>query len=161
MVEKLLEGSKRYYYWLLFLVGVIAVCGVVYIYQLINGLGVTGMSRDVSWGLYISQFTYLVGVAASAVMLVLPAYFHHYQKFKIMIIFGEFMAIAAVVMCCLFIVVDLGQPQRALNVLLHPTPNSVMFYDMIVLMGYLLINAIVGWTTLEAERHDTPYPTWC
>ena len=161
MVEKLLEGSKRYYYWLLFLVGVIAVCGIVYIYQLINGLGVTGMSRDVSWGLYISQFTYLVGVAASAVMLVLPAYFHHYQKFKIMIIFGEFMAIAAVVMCCLFIVVDLGQPQRALNVLLHPTPNSVMFYDMIVLMGYLLINAIVGWTTLEAERHDTPYPTWC
>ena len=119
MVEKLLEGSKRYYYWLLFLVGVIAVCGIVYIYQLINGLGVTGMSRDVSWGLYISQFTYLVGVAASAVMLVLPAYFHHYQKFKIMIIFGEFMAIAAVVMCCLFIVVDLGQPQRAVFDLNH------------------------------------------
>ena len=98
MVEKLLEGSKRYYMWLLFLVALIAACFCVYLYQLFNGLGVTGMSRDVSWGLYISQFTYLVGVAASAVMLVLPTYFHHYQKFKIMIIFGEFMAIAAVIM---------------------------------------------------------------
>lgn len=155
MVEKLLEGSKRYYMWLLFLVALIAACFCVYLYQLFNGLGVTGMSRDVSWGLYISQFTYLVGVAASAVMLVLPTYFHHYQKFKIMIIFGEFMAIAAVIMCCLFIVVDLGQPQRMMNVLLHPTPNSVMFYDMIVLIGYLLLNCIIGWVTLEAERHDT------
>ena len=72
MVEKLLEGSKRYYMWLLFLVALIAACFCVYLYQLFNGLGVTGMSRDVSWGLYISQFTYLVGVAASAVCWFCP-----------------------------------------------------------------------------------------
>lgn len=86
MVEKLLKASVSYYLWLLFLCAVICVCGIVYIDQLLNGLGITGMSRDVSWGLYISQFTYFVGVAASAVMLVLPAYFHHYVKFKKMII---------------------------------------------------------------------------
>ena len=106
MVEKLLKASVSYYLWLLFLCAVICVCGIVYIDQLLNGLGITGMSRDVSWGLYISQFTYFVGVAASAVMLVLPAYFHHYVKFKKMIIFGEFMAVAAVIMCALFIVVE-------------------------------------------------------
>ena len=65
MVEKLLKASVSYYMWLLFLCGVICVCGIVYIDQLLNGLGITGMSRDVSWGLYISQFTYFVGVAAS------------------------------------------------------------------------------------------------
>lgn len=146
MLEKLLTGPKTYYLWLLFLLAVIAGCGLVYLQQLQEGLSITGMSRDVSWGLYISQFTYLVGVAASAVMLVLPAYFHHYKKFKRMIIFGEFMAISAVVMCALFIVVDLGQPQRMMNVLLHPTPNSVMFYDMIVLIGYLTLNAVIGWS---------------
>ena len=96
MLEKLLTGPKTYYLWLLFLLAVIAGCGLVYLQQLQEGLSITGMSRDVSWGLYISQFTYLVGVAASAVMLVLPAYFHHYKKFKRMIIFGEFMAISAV-----------------------------------------------------------------
>jgi len=158
MVEKLLEGPKTYYLWLLFLLCLIAGCGIVYLDQLQNGLSVTGMSRDVSWGLYISQFTYFVGVAASAVMLVLPTYFHHYKKFKRMIIFGEFMAVAAVVMCALFIVVDLGQPQRMLNVMIHPTPNSVMFYDMMVLIGYLALNIIIGWVTLEAERHEGASP---
>lgn len=160
MLEKLLTASRSYYAWLAFLLCIIAICGVVYIDQLLNGLGITGMNRDVSWGLYISQFTYFVGVAASAVMLVLPAYFHHYKKFKRMIIFGEFMAVAAVVICALFIVVDLGQPQRMMNVMLYPTPNSVMFYDMIVLIGYLLLNIIIGWVTLEAELKDTVPPKW-
>lgn len=160
MLEKLLQASKCYYVWLGFLCCIIAVCGIVYIDQLLNGLGITGMSREVSWGLYISQFTYFVGVAASAVMLVLPTYFHHYKKFKRMIIFGEFMAVAAVVMCALFIVVDLGQPQRMLNVMLYPTPNSVMFYDMIVLCGYLGLNIVIGWVTLEAELKDTDPPKW-
>ena len=160
MLEKLLTGPKTYYLWLLFLLAVIAGCGLVYLQQLQEGLSITGMSRDVSWGLYIAQFTYFVGVAAGAVMLVLPAYFHHYEKFKRIIIFGEFMAVGAVIMCMLFIVVDLGQPQRALNVLLHPTPNSVMFWDMTVLFGYLLLNIIIGWVTLEAARNDVKPPKW-
>lgn len=160
MLQKLLHASRSYYVWLAFLLCVIAVCGIVYLDQLFNGLGITGMNRNVSWGLYISQFTYFVGVAASAVMLVLPAYFHHYTKFKRMIIFGEFMAVAAVVMCALFIVVDLGQPQRMMNVMLYPTPNSVMFYDMIVLIGYLCLNIIIGWVTLEAELRDALPPKW-
>jgi molybdopterin-containing oxidoreductase family membrane subunit len=160
MLEKLLSAPKTYYVWLGFLLCLIAGCGLVYWQQLQTGLSITGMSRDVSWGLYISQFTYFVGVAASAVMLVLPAYFHHYKKFKRMIIFGEFMAVAAVVMCALFIVVDLGQPQRMLNVMLHPTPNSVMFYDMMVLIGYLTLNIIIGWVTLEAERLGVDPPKW-
>lgn len=160
MIEKLLDGSKAYYLWLAFLLGVITLGGIVYINQLQEGLTVTGMSRDVSWGLYISQFTYLVGVAASAVMLVLPAYFHHYVQFKKMIIFGEFLAISAVIMCMLFIVADMGQPQRMLNVILFPTFNSVMFYDMTVLVGYLFLNLIIGWVTLESERFGIYPPPW-
>ena len=77
MLEKLLSAPKTYYLWLGFLLCLIAGCGLVYWQQLQTGLSITGMNRDVSWGLYISQFTYFVGVAASAVMLVLPAYFHH------------------------------------------------------------------------------------
>ncbi len=160
MIEKVLKGPVSYYAWLAILGGVITLGALVYLLQLFVGLRVTDLSRDVSWGFYIAQFTYLVGVAASAVMLVLPAYFHHYKKFKKMIILGEFMAIAAVVMCMLFIVVDMGQPQRVMNVILHPTPNSVMFWDMTVLTGYLLLNVVIGWVTLEAERHDVDPPKW-
>jgi molybdopterin-containing oxidoreductase family membrane subunit len=160
MLEKVLKGKPSFYIWLAVLGGIVSLGALVYIYQIFVGLRITGLSRDVSWGLYIAQFTYFVGVAASAVMLVLPAYFHHYTKFKKMIIFGEFMAIGAVIMCMLFIVVDLGQPQRVLNVLLHPTPNSVMFWDMLVLSGYLLLNLVIGWVTLEAERHQINPPKW-
>lgn len=160
MLELILKSRPRYYVWLCFLGAIISLGFAVYVLQAVLGLQITGLSRDVSWGFYISQFTYFVGVAASAVMLVLPAYFHHYAKFKRVIIFGEFMAVGAVIMCMLFIVVDLGQPQRMLNVILNPTPNSIMFWDMVVLSGYLVLNLLIGWVSLEAERHEIDPPKW-
>lgn len=160
MLERVLKGSPKFYLWIFCLLAIIGYAFVVYVFQLIYGLQITGLSRNVSWGFYIAQFTYLVGVAAGAVMLVLPAYFHHYKPFKRVIIFGEFLAIGAVVMCMLFIVVDMGQPQRVMNMFLHPTPNSVMFWDATVLCGYLILNAIIGWTTLEAERYHVSPPKW-
>jgi molybdopterin-containing oxidoreductase family membrane subunit len=128
--------------------------------QLNKGLMVTGMGRDVSWGFYIAQFTYFVGVAASAVMLVLPFYLHDVKKFEKIIVLGEFMAVASVIICLGFIVVDLGQPQRLLNVLLHPTPNSILFWDMIVLNGYLLLNIVIGWYNLHAEYKRVSHYKW-
>jgi Ni/Fe-hydrogenase subunit HybB-like protein len=160
MLEKGLVGSKKYWAWLAFL-GALAVSGVYYYLQQFNyGLGLTGLSRDVSWGLYIGQFTFLVGVAASAVMLVIPYYLHDYKKFSKIVILGEFLAISAVTMCILFIFVDMGQPMRIMNVVLHPTLNSVMFWDSMVLSGYLFINLLVGWVTLSSDRKGVPPPKW-
>jgi len=160
MLEKALTGSKKYWTLLSFL-GVIIVIGIIcYLKQLSYGLGITGMGRDVSWGLYIAQFTFLVGVAASAVMVVLPYYLHHYKVFGRITILGEFLAVASVTMCLTFIIADLGRPDRAFNVLLHPTPNSILFWDMIVLNGYLLLNILIGWTVLAAERAEVPPPRW-
>ena len=144
MVEKVLKGSPKYYLWLIFLLAIIGYAFIVYVFQLIYGLQMTGLTRNTSWGFYIAQFTYLVGVAAAAVMLVLPATFHHYHPYHRVIVFAEFLAIGAVIMCMLFIVVDMGQPQRVLNIILHPTPNSVMFWDATVLCGYLVLNAVIA-----------------
>jgi len=160
MLEKAIYGSRKYWVWICFLLALIGVGFLSYLYQFKVGLGITGMSRDVSWGLYIGQFTFLVGVAASGVMVVLPYYLHNYKKFARLTILGEFLAIAAVVMCMLFIFVDMGQPLRVLNVILHPTPNSVMFFDMCVLAGYLVLNVLVGWTVLGAERKEVAPPKW-
>jgi len=131
-----------------------------YIYQLIEGLTVTGMSRDISWGLYIGQFTFFVGVAASAVMLVLPYYLHNVKEFGRITVVGEFLAIGSVIMCMLFILVDMGMPMRVLNMILHPTPTSPMFWDMVVLSGYLLLNLFIGWNVLEAESKGVHPPKW-
>jgi molybdopterin-containing oxidoreductase family membrane subunit len=160
MLELAVKGNKTYWAWILALLGVIGGAFLLYLWQLNVGLGITGMSRDVSWGFYIANFTYLVGVAAGGVMVVLPYYLHNYKAYGKITVMGEFMAIAALVMCMLLILVDLGQPMRALNVLLYPTPNSVLMYDAIVLGGYLFLNLIVGWNALEAERNGTHYQSW-
>ena len=160
MLEKALKGGKKYWGLLFVLGGIFGVGFLCYLKQLSYGLGITGMSRDVSWGLYISQFTFLVGVAASAVMLVLPYYLHNYKLFGKITVLGEFLAVASVIMCLTFILTDLGRPDRAFNVLLHPTPNSVLFWDMVVLNGYLFLNILIGWTVLAAERESVPPPKW-
>jgi molybdopterin-containing oxidoreductase family membrane subunit len=131
-----------------------------YLRQLDYGLGITGMSRNVTWALYIAQFTFLVGVAASAVMVVLPYYLHNYKAFGKITILGEFLAVASVMMCLMFIIVDLGQPARAFNLLIYPTPSSILFWDMIVLNGYLLLNIVIGWTVLACEKKSVPPPHW-
>jgi molybdopterin-containing oxidoreductase family membrane subunit len=146
---------------LLGFIAVLILVGVVtYLHQLQEGLGITGLGRDIPWGFYIAQFTFMVGIAASAVMLVLPYYLHHFKAFGKLVILGEFLAIAAVVVCMLFIFVDMGQPQRVLNVMLNPTPTSPMFWDMVSLFGYLSLNAVIAYVTFGAERRQAPPPKW-
>jgi Ni/Fe-hydrogenase subunit HybB-like protein len=160
MLEKALHGSRKYKAWVIFLLHLVGLGVFSYLRQLDYGLGITGMSRNVTWALYIAQFTFLVGVAASAVMLVLPYYLHNFKAFGKITILGEFLAVASVSMCLIFIIVDLGQPARAFNVLLYPTPSSILFWDMIVLNGYLLLNLLIGWTILAAEKKSLPPPKW-
>jgi Ni/Fe-hydrogenase subunit HybB-like protein len=160
MLEKALHGDRKYWTWVGLLILLVGVGSFYYLRQLDYGLGITGMSRDVSWALYIAQFTFLVGVAASAVILVLPYYLHNYKAFGKITILGEFLAVASVLMCLSFIMVDLGQPARAFYLLRYPTPNSILFWDMVVLNGYLLLNLIIGWTVLASEKKATPPPPW-
>jgi len=160
MFEKALKGSRTYWGLLVLLLAITGVGLIFYFQQWSYGLGITGMSRDVSWGLYIANFTFLVGVAASAVMVVLPYYLHNYKEFGRITILGEFLAVTAVAMAVVFILVDLGQPARAFNLLLYPSPNSLLFWDMIVLSVYFLLNIIIGWNTLDAERKSEPPLAW-
>jgi molybdopterin-containing oxidoreductase family membrane subunit len=160
MIEKVLKGNSNYWMWLAFLSAFIGVGAICYLRQFTLGMYLTGMGRDLSWGLYISQFTFLVGVAAGGLMLVLPYYIHNYKTFGRLTILGEFLAISAIVMCLMFIMADIGQPLRGLNMMLFPTPNSMLFWDMVVLLGYLGLNVICGWVILTAERKQVKPPKW-
>jgi Ni/Fe-hydrogenase subunit HybB-like protein len=160
MLEAAFRGGKRYWALLGLWAVLIALGLFAWGRQFSEGLTVTGMSQDVTWGIYIAQFTFLVGVAASAVMVVLPYYLHDYKAFGRMVILGEGLAVSAVLMCMLFIFVDMGQPTRVTNVLLHPTLNSMMFWDMMALGGYLALNLVIGAVTFDAERKEGPPPGW-
>jgi molybdopterin-containing oxidoreductase family membrane subunit len=160
MLEKAIKGSKTYWSWVIFLLALIGIGFGNYLYQWFEGLRITGMSRDVSWGFYIGQLTYFVGVAASGVMVVLPCYIHDYKAFGRITILGEFLAVASIVMCGLFVMVDLGNLPRMMNIVIYPNPKSILFWDMIVLNVYMLLNIVIGWNVLTAERKGVPYQKW-
>ncbi len=160
MFKKAFVGSRTYRAWIALLLVITGVGLVFYLLQWIYGLGITGMSRDVSWGLYIANFTFFVGVAASAVMVVLPYYLHNFKEFGRITALGEFLAVAAVTMSVLFVIIDLGQPTRMINLMLYPSPNSLLFWDVIALSGYLVINAVIAGTSLNAEHKSQAPPAW-
>ncbi|MCX8021788.1 MAG: polysulfide reductase NrfD [Syntrophorhabdaceae bacterium] len=160
MMDKTQQEGRSLWVWLCLLLILILSGFSCYLIQLREGLSITGMGRDVSWGLYIANFTFLVGVAASAVMVVLPYYIHNYKAFGKITVLGEFLAVSAVLMAILFVFVDLGEPSRVLNIILHPSPRSLLFWDVFVLSGYLILNLLVAWQTLKAEEHSEPTPKW-
>ena len=160
MLEKAFSGSRRYWEWVLLLLVVMATGFGVYLWEALTGADASGLSRDVPWGFFIGQYTFMVGVAASAVMVVLPYYLHHQRDFGKLTALGEFLAVAAISTTLLFIMADLGQPGRAFNIILYATPNSPFFWNTIILPGYLVINLVTGWFTLDAERHGVHVPGW-
>jgi len=160
MLDKAIKGSGRYWSWIIFLVVLMVVGFGFYLLQWFQGLMVTGMGRDVSWGFYIGQLTYFVGIAAGGVMVVLPYYLHDYKAFGRVTVLGEFLAVGAIIMCGLFVMVDLGQLPRMLNLVLHPNLTSILFYDFIVLNVYMLMNIIIGWNVLSAEQKGVQYQKW-
>jgi Ni/Fe-hydrogenase subunit HybB-like protein len=146
-IDSATSGGRRYHLWMGGLTLVMLVGAYAYAVQLREGLAVTGMNDHVSWGLYISNFTFLVGLAAAAMMLVLPAYVMKDVDFAQAVLIAEGVAVAAIVMCLAFVVVDLGNPMASWHLIpgigLLNWPRSLLAWDVVVLNGYLLLNLAI------------------
>jgi Ni/Fe-hydrogenase subunit HybB-like protein len=151
-LRQILIGSKKYYLWVASLLFLILLGASAYMDQARSGLIITGMRDQVSWGFYISNFTFLVGVAAAAVLLVIPAYIYNFKPIKEIVLFGELLAITAITMCLLFVMIDMGQPLRGWHILpvigAMNFPASLLAWDVIVLNGYLAINTFISFYVL-------------
>ncbi len=143
-VSVITDGSVKYNIWMGFLTLIMLIGMYCYSFQLEEGLSVTGLSDHVSWGLYISNFTFLVGVAAAAVILVMPTYILKDIDFKQAVLIGEGLAVSALIMCLAFVVADMGGPSVLWHMIpvigVFNFPNSMLTWDVIALNGYLFIN---------------------
>ena len=159
-----LTGSTGFMIYLTTLLLVIGAGGFAYLRQFQEGLILTGMSNIVSWGLYISNFTFFVGVAAAAVMLILPAYMYKDKDFHGIVIIGEGVAVGALVMCLLFITVDMGGPLKVWHLIpgigLFNWPSSILTWDVLVLNGYLALNLLVPFYILWCNYHNRAPIGW-
>jgi molybdopterin-containing oxidoreductase family membrane subunit len=140
---------------------ILAALGIAaYVKQLSHGLIVTGMTSYVSWGFYIGNFTFLVGVAAAAVLLIIPAYLYDFGPIKDVVIVGEALAVSALLMCMMFVTADLGRPDRIWHLIpglgILNLPRSMLGWDIVVLNGYLILNLIIPGYILWQAYHDKP-----
>lgn len=163
-LRQVTRGPGLYWAWLAFLLALIASGALAYAHQFQTGLGVTAMRDQVSWGFYIGNFTFLVGVAAAAVVLVIPAYVYQWGPIREIVIFGELLAVSAIVMCLMFVTVDIGRPDRFWH-LLPPVgtlnwPQSLLAWDVIVLNAYFGVNFIVVTHLVYSGFMRRPYKKW-
>jgi len=160
MFEKALVGSRKYWMWIGILIALISLGVAAYLRQSALGLVVTGLNHDVVWGLYIAQFIFFIGLGASAVVVVLPYYLHDWKAFGKTTMMGEILGMCSVIVAMIFILASMGQPQRVLNVLFYPHPNSLIFWDICVLNGYVLLNAVITVTLMSAKHEGVAPPKW-
>ncbi|MFC1822744.1 sulfate reduction electron transfer complex DsrMKJOP subunit DsrP [Thermodesulfobacteriota bacterium] len=142
-----LSGGIGYQIYLCLLAAFMVLGVYAYLIQFNLGLSATNMSNIVSWGFYIANFTFLVGVAAAAVMIILPSYLFKDKDLHKVVIIGEVVAIGALIMCMMFVFVDLGNPLKAWHLMpvigLLNWPSSLLAWDILVLNGYLALNMAV------------------
>jgi Ni/Fe-hydrogenase subunit HybB-like protein len=156
-------GDALFYVWMCALTAVCFVGLNAFAHQLVHGQGLTAMTDHVSWGMYIGNFTFAVGLAAGAVMMVIPAYLYRDKEMHDVVIVGEILAIASVVVAISFVVVDMGRPDRLLHMVpfigRFNWPISMLTWDVVVLNGYLVINLhVVGYLLYQRFLGRVPDP---
>ena len=159
------DGPFAFYAWMTVLTAVALVGANAWANQVTQGMITTGMTDHVSWGLYIANFTFMVGVAAGGVMMVIPAYLYHDETMHDVVILGELLAISAIIMCLLFVTVDLGRPDRFWHLIpgvgKFNFPVSMLTWDVIVLNVYLLLNLhVCGYLLYMKFLGQAPNPRW-
>jgi Ni/Fe-hydrogenase subunit HybB-like protein len=159
-VKRLLVGPPVYYAWMGLLTILAAVGVFAYTRQLEQGLIVTGMTSYVSWGFYIGNFTFLVGVAAAAVLLIIPAYLYEFGPIKDIVLVGEALAVSALAMCMMFVTADLGRPDRIWHLFpglgILSLPRSMLAWDIVVLNGYMFLNLFIPGYILYKAYNEKP-----
>lgn len=154
-VSYILKGGPKFYAWLALLGVVILIWAYCFFIQVTEGLSVTGLTSQVSDGLYLGNVMFLVGVAAAAVTIVFPAYCYHHKALHEVTALGEMMAITAVTMCNLFVLSHMGRPDRLWHMLpvvgIYNLPNSMIAFDVMVLQVYLVLNLVGGFYFLYTK----------
>ena len=129
--------------WIVFLIAVIAVCGWAYYVQLRDGLGVTGMRDYVSWGLYIANFVFFVAVSLVGMLISSILGLLKVDWIAPISRIAEIIAVAFVAVAGLVIVLDMGRPDRLLNVFIHGRFQSPILWDVTVVTTYLVISLLL------------------
>ncbi|MBL7878042.1 MAG: polysulfide reductase NrfD [Cyclobacteriaceae bacterium] len=128
--------------WVAFLIIIILLGLYAYTQQLRQGLGITGMRDYALWGIYISNFVFFVAVSlvGSLITAILRLSDVHWSTPLTRI--AEIIAVAAIIMAGIAIIIDMGRPDRVLNLFIHGRLQSPIIWDVIVISTYLVLSIL-------------------
>lgn len=113
-----------------------------WIYQLVAGLGVTGMNNGSSWGIYTICFMFFVGLSAGGLIVASSASVFHIEKFKAVAVPAVILSTVCICLAGMFVLIDLGGIRRVWRMLASPNIMSPLLWDMVVITCYLIINIL-------------------
>jgi molybdopterin-containing oxidoreductase family membrane subunit len=116
-----------------------------FLYQWANGLGVTGLSNTISWGMYIISFMFLVGVSAGGLIVVAGSELVESDRFEPLTRLAVVVSGTAIAAAAISILPDLGRPQLVWKMIWQPHWTSPLIWDVIVITVYLTIAAVDLW----------------
>jgi len=140
-----MTGQAAYRGWMAFLIALMGLGFAVWLHQLSNGLTVTGMNNVVSWGLYIIAFMYFVGLSAGGLIVVAGAQLAGTEQFRPLSRLAVVLSGAAIVVAALFVLPDLGHPERVYRIVISGQFYSPLVWDVIVIVAFLAIAGVDLW----------------
>ncbi len=140
------DELTRFWFFILIMFIIVGVWG--WIIQIKTGLGVTGMRDYVSWGMYIANFVFFVAVSLIGFLISSALALLKISWAKPISRVAEQVAIAAVALAGIIIVMDMGRPDRFLNVFLHGRFASPIIWDVTVVTTYLTISVLLFYLPL-------------
>lgn len=129
--------------WIAFLVVIMLIGGYAYYQQLKYGLIVTGLRDYASWGIYISNFVFFVAISLVGALISSVLRFTNFTWYRPITRIAEIIAVAGVIWAGLIIIIDMGRPERLLNVFLHPRLQSPILWDIVVITTYLTTSVLL------------------
>ena len=145
------DVGRRGRLWYLVLGAGLGIGVVAFGYQWWNGLGVTGLSNTISWGMYIITFMFLVGVSAGGLIVVAGSELVGSRRFEPLTKLAVIVSGTAIAAAALSILPDLGRPQLAWKMLWQPHWTSPLIWDVLVITLYLSIAVIDLWILTRPE----------
>lgn len=131
---------------MMWVIGLSIICIIglyAYIRQLDKGLVVTHMGDYVSWGIYISNFVFFVAISLVGSLITAIFRLANIEWSTPITRIAEIIAVSAIFFASLIIIVDMGRPERLLNLALHPRLQSPIMWDVVVIGTYLIISVLL------------------
>ena len=158
------DEMTRFWFFILIMFAGVGLWG--WIIQIKTGLGVTGMRDYVSWGMYIANFVFFVAVSLIGFLISSALHLLKINWAKPVSRVAEQVAIAAVALAGVIIIMDMGRPDRFLNIFLHGRFASPIIWDVTVITTYLVISILLFYIplipdlALMRDRMSDELPKW-